>query len=114
MKNLLQLIISVEVDEDANIHSGDGQDDAGEGDGRELVDELDADEHDHAHDEQQPGAVHAEVVVHRLRVLRKVPEDRHPRSHVCLRKGSLLMSGFLPLSLGILPLCNGFSLNCFL
>ena len=83
-KYSLQLIIPVEVDEYSDVHSSDGEDDAGEGDGGELVDELDADEHHHAHDEKQPGAVDAEVVVHRLGVLREVPEDRNPGRYVCL------------------------------
>lgn len=80
----LQLIISIEVNEDADVHRSDGKYDTGKGDGGELVDKLDTHEHHHAHDEKQPGAVHAEVIVHRLGVLREVPEDGQPGCHVCL------------------------------
>jgi hypothetical protein len=37
------------------------------------------------HDQQETRSIDAEVVVHRIRILREVTENREPRSHVSLR-----------------------------
>lgn len=71
---LLQLIIPVEVDKYADVDSGDGQYDARQCDGRELVHKLDPDKYHHPHNQQQARPVDAEVVEHRLLVLREVAE----------------------------------------
>lgn len=71
---LLEFIISVEVYGDSDVDGQDGQDDAGESDGCKLVDKLDPDKHDGAHDHQQARPIHSEVVVHDVYVLCEVPE----------------------------------------
>ena len=58
----LSLVVALKVDRDADVDGEDGEEDAGEGDAGELVDELDADEDDAAHDYEQYGAVHSVVV----------------------------------------------------
>ena len=55
-------MVSVEVDEDADVDGADGGQDADESHGSKLVDELDADEDDEADDAEQDGAVEAVVV----------------------------------------------------
>ena len=70
-------------DEDADVDAENGCDDAEERDGRELADELDADEYTEEHGGEQRRAVHARVVVC---VRRDVDgaEQRHRGRHVLL------------------------------
>ena len=58
----LCFVVSVEVDEDADVDGADGGQDADQSHGSKLVDELDADEDDEADDAEQDGAVEAVVV----------------------------------------------------
>ena len=59
--------------------------DAGEGDAGKLVDELDADEHDGAHDDEEDGAVHTKVVELYEVVGDVRPEKAHGRpDEICL------------------------------
>ena len=75
--DLLSFVVSVEVDEDADVDGANGCEDAEEGHGRKLVDELDSDEDDDAEDEEEDGAVHSVVVELRRRVHDVRPGNRH-------------------------------------
>ena len=55
-------VVAAVVDCEPDVDGGDGEEDAGEGEAGKLVDELDADEHDGAHDDEEDGAIHPEVV----------------------------------------------------
>ena len=70
-------MIAVEVDEDADVDGADGGEDAEEGDGGKLVDELDSDEDDNAEDQEEDRAVHPVVVELGSRVHDVRTGDRH-------------------------------------
>ena len=77
MIDLLGFVVSVEVDEDADVDGADGGQDAEESNGGKLVDELDSDEDDDAEDQEQDRAVHPVVVELRRRVHDVRTSDRH-------------------------------------
>ncbi len=76
----LCLVVSIDVDDEADVDGEDGEEDAGEGHAGELVNELDADEDDAAHHDEGDGAVHAEVVELDEVVSDVRAEQRHART----------------------------------
>ena len=83
---LQELVVALPVDSDADVDGDDGEYDARQCNGGELVDKCHADVHDQRHHQQQARAVHSEVVVHDFGVLGEVAEYRQPRCHVRLQK----------------------------
>jgi hypothetical protein len=83
---LQELVVALPVDSNADVDGDDGEYDARQCNGGELVDERHADVHDQRHHQQQARAVHSEVVVHDFGVLGEVAEYRQPRCHVRLQK----------------------------
>lgn len=73
---LHEFVTAVVVVENADVHGQYRQQDAGQGHGREFVDELHAHVDDRAHDHQQYRPVHAEIVVHYAAVFGEVAENR--------------------------------------
>lgn len=81
---LLCVVLAVHVDEDADVDTDDGKDDAEQRDGRQLADEGHANVHHDAHQDEQHGAVRAEVVVHDLLVVAEVAVQRQLGRQVVL------------------------------
>jgi hypothetical protein len=81
----------MEVDEDADVDGADGGEDAEEGNGGKLVDELDTDEDDDAENDQQDGSVHSVVV----ELGRWVHDVRSGNRHCCTNKVSLRRGNIL-------------------
>lgn len=71
---LQEVIIAIEVDEDADINSHDRQQYAGQRNCSKLIDKLYTDEHDEAHYHQQARTVDSKIVVHDTRIFGEVPK----------------------------------------
>ena len=86
--NLLCLVVSAwSVDKDAYVDGQDCEQDTDEGHGSELVDELDPDEDDGAHDDEEDRPVHTEVVELHKTVADLRTEQGHRGTHdICLQK----------------------------